>query len=234
MNKSKIIKIIGFIVLDLILLFGYLYIRQFTSINLLRKEIEELSTLDVTKDRFNSSCVTRGGYCKVEKAIKDYLDDYAKNIQDISSMVSNEEFNNILSFSNIEKDGPSFNNSLKYLEDFSKSYNEKVEYILSRLNEDTIKNHINSYTNNSYYRSLYNELMIKDGMFNDFFKTKELMLNTKSYVNSFCNNSRDLLIFLRDHSDSWFLEDGEIKFRNHDEYNEYIQLLDKVNKDENN
>lgn len=227
-KSSKIIKgIYTFILLDIIVI-GLLYIYQIYSLTQLKNEVKEFAYMDVTKDRYNSADVCFGSYRIVEDAIKDYLDDFAVNIQEASNLVTSDKFNNLLSYDNIEKDGPNFEESFTYLDNVSKTYDKKVEYLLSRLDEDTIKNFINSRTNNLYYRDLYKELMLEDNMLLDFYNTKDLLTSTQKEVYEYIENSKAVLTFLKEHPDSWILEDKEVKFKNHDDYNTYIELISKI------
>ena len=229
MKSNKRIKFIyAFILIDLLLI-GLLFAYQIYSVNQLKAEVKELSYLDITKDRYNSANICFGGYRVVEDAIKKYLDDFAVNIQEASNIASDEEFNSILSYKNIESDGPNFEKSFTYLDEVSKKYNNKIEYLLGRLKEDTIKNYINSYTKSVYYRDLYIELMLEDNMLLEFYTTQELLLNTKNYVNEYITLSNKVLTFLKEHPDSWFLDNGEVKFKNH---NDYLDLLNKIDENE--
>ena len=230
--KNKTIKrLFVFIVFD-ILLIGLLYLYQIFSINQLKSEVRELSNLDITKDRYNSANICFGSYRIVEDTIKDYLDDFAVHLQNASNLVTDEEFNNILSYKNIEVDSPNFEVSLTYLESVREKYNKEVEYLLGRLEEDTIKSAINSRTNNAYYRNLYVELMLEDNMLLEFYSSKQLLVDTKKYVITYIDTSEELLNFLKEHPDSWFLEEGEVKFKNHDDYNSYLTLLNKIQENE--
>ena len=227
-SKKKIILIIGFILFDLLLIGSLFFLYQIANENKLRVEVLELSKLDIMKDRYNRSYRTIGAYRKVERAIKDYLDDYAVHIQELSKLVDDNQLKTVLSIENIEKEN-SFEESISYLDESLKQYNTKIEYLLGRLNEDTIKNSINDYTKSPYYRNLYIELMLDDSIKNDFFGTKELLMTIKTKMNQKLNSMKDALIYLKDHRDAWFIEDGEIKFRDQGEYNYYNELLSKIN-----
>ena len=126
-SKKKFFLIFLFIVLDMFLLVGFLVIRDATSLNDLKKEAKVLSKLDITKDRYNTRIKSSGDYAVVEKAMKSYLDDSAVLMQDILGIINDEKLTKILSFDNYSKDGPEFTESLKYLEDTKKSFNNNVE-----------------------------------------------------------------------------------------------------------
>ena len=71
-TKRKFFFIFLFVLLNMFLLVSFLVIRDATRLNNLKKEVNSLSKLDVTKDRYNLKIKTSGKYGVVEKAIKKY------------------------------------------------------------------------------------------------------------------------------------------------------------------
>ena len=53
MTRKKFFLIFCFLIIDIILIVGFLVIRDATSFNELKKEVYSLSKLDLTKDRYN-------------------------------------------------------------------------------------------------------------------------------------------------------------------------------------
>lgn len=231
-GKKKFFLIFLFIVLDMFLLVGFLVIRDATSLNDLKKEAKVLSKLDITKDRYNTRIKSSGDYAVVEKAMKSYLDDSAVLMQDILGIINDEKLTKILSFDNYSKDGPEFTESLKYLEDTKKSFNNNVEKLFDKLDEDNAKKYINSKIDDPYYRDLYVELMLTEDRKNEFIKNKEILNKTKDKVNNVLDTSTEILNFLKNNKDNWVLEDNEIKFKNRDLYNQYNAYISKIQKKE--
>lgn len=231
-NKKKFFLVFLFILLDMFLLIGYLVIRDATMLNDLKKEVRSLSKLDITKDRYNKSIKTSGDYAVVEKSIKTYLDDYAVLLQDVLSVVKDPKLVKILSYDNYSKDGPEFTESLKYLEDTKKEFNDNIDTLLGNLEEDKIKNYINDKVDDPYYRNLYIELMLTEKRKEDFQQTKDLLNDTKSKVNNVLDTSTEVLTFLKNNKDNWVLEDNEIKFKNRDLYNQYNEYISRIQKKE--
>ncbi len=217
-----------FLVLDVLLIGGVLFFRYQANLNILRKEIEALTALDITKDRYNLPLKTKGRCRVVEKAIKEYLDSYALGVQELSTMVSEEELHSLLSYDNYETDGPLFEQSTAYLNDFHERYMKQIDALLSNLEEDSIKNYINGYTDDSYCRRLYQQYMFEDSMLDDFLHTKELLINTKNSMNVFYQTHIEIFDFLKNHVDSWNLHDGEIEFANNELYSQYQSYLSKI------
>lgn len=210
------------------LLIGFLVIRDATFLNTLRKEIGELTKLDITKDRYNSKIKSKGNYAIVEEAIKEYLDDYAVNLQDVLSVTGDNNLRKILSYDNYKKDGPEFKESLKYLTETKSEFNKKIDLLIERASEDKISGYINQKIADPYYIDLYNELMLNDDMVNDFEETRTLLQKNKVKVNNVFDVSSEVLNFLIAHKDSWSVEEGEIKFLTNDLYNQYVTLVGKL------
>lgn len=227
-TKKKIFLVLGFIVLDIFLVVLFFTIRDNVMLNSLKKEVNQLNKLDVTKDRYNRKIVTKGGYAIVETAIKEYLDDYAVLLQDSLEVVKNPELTKILSYDNYVNDGPDFVKSLDYLNKNKESFNKNIDLLLSDLEEDKIKNYINDKTDSEYYRKLYVEFMLNDDMMDSFTDTKKLLTHTKAQMNNIYDTSIEVLTFLSNNKDNWKVEDGEIKFLEEDLFNQYNSLISKL------
>ena len=61
-TRRKFFVVFCFIILNAFLLVGFLVIRDATSINKLKKEVGELSKLNILEDRYNRPIKTKGGY----------------------------------------------------------------------------------------------------------------------------------------------------------------------------
>ena len=228
--RKKFFLAFCFIILDAFLVIGFLIIRDATSINMLNKEVEELTKLNITTDRFNRNIRTSGRYAVVEAAIKNYLDKYALDVQEASSIVTDPNFLGILSYENYIADGPEFEHSISYLEASKKDFNDKMDRLLLCLDKDNIMNNIYEKMDDRYYISLYQKLMFGDEMIDGLEQSEKLFYSTRDKFNNYFDVSLDVLNFLKSYKDSWKLEDGEIKFENEDLYNYYMSLVKKVQK----
>lgn len=227
-SRKKFFITFCFILLNAFLIVGFLVIRDATSLNQLKKEMNELTKLNVTTDRFNRKIKTTGGYAAVEISIKEYLDGYAVGVQDINSLVHDPQLSKILSYENYLEDGPDFKNSIAYLEEAKDTFNTEIDQLLEDLEEDHIMEHIHTRTNDTYYVSLYEQLML-DGEINDeLYQSKDLFSKTKVQVNSIYDTSLAILNFLIAYDGSWKLEDGQIKFANDELCQYYNSLIAKV------
>lgn len=233
MKNKKFFIIFCFILIDVFLVVGFLVIRDSISFNKLKSEVNELTKLDITKDRYNRKIKSHGDYAIVERSIKDYMDNYAVNIQYLSKMMNDEKLSSILSYGNYEKDGPLFKESLSYLEQSKKEYNEKIDTLITNLDDENIDNYIHTKIDDTYYVSLYHELIFETQMIDNLRDTKSLLEESKDKMNLIYDTCIETLNYLSLYNDKWKLEDGEIKFQTEDMYNYYMGLVSKIQKKDN-
>ncbi len=227
-SRKKFLLVFGFIVLNMFMLVSFLVIRDATMENELKNEMEYLSKLDITKDRYNKKTVTRGKYAVVEKSIKKYLDDYHLELQEVLKLINDKELTTILSYDNYSTDGPEFTKSLEYLKTSKETFNKKVDDLINKFGDEEIKNSIYKSTKEEYYVNLYDKLMLSSNMRSNYNSTIELLKSTKSRMNNVYDTSIEVLNFLVLYKDDWVVEDGEIKFKTQDLYNYYNELISKV------
>lgn len=227
-SRKKFLLVFGFIVLNMFMLVSFLVIRDATMENELKNEVEYLSKLDITKDRYNKKTVTRGKYAVVEKSIKKYLDDYHLELQEVLKLINDKELTTILSYDNYSTDGPEFTKSLEYLNTSKETFNKKVDDLINKFGDEEIKNNIYKSTKEEYYVNLYDNLMLSSNMRSNYNSTIELLKSTKSRMNNVYDTSIEVLNFLVLYKDDWVVEDGEIKFKTQDLYNYYNELISKV------
>ena len=227
-SRRKFVLVFCFIILDAFLLVGFLVVRDATSINKLKKEIHELTKLNVTTDRYNRKIQTSGKYAIVEESIKDYLDSYALEVQSVSEKIHDPQLSKILSYDNYLEDGPDFKNSIAYLEESKEDFNQQIDALLYDLEEEQIMNNIYDRTDDSYYVSLYQELMFDENMTDELQQSRELFQQTRVKVNEVYDVSLSVLNFLTTYNDSWELDDGQIKFKTPELCQYYESLIAKV------
>ena len=227
-TKKRVVLILVIIIIDVILVASYLVFKDATALNKFNHEMEEIKKLDISSDNYDREIKSTGNYAVVEKAIKDYLNDYSSNIEDTLSVINDTKLMGILSYDNYTKDGPDFKDSISYLNSEHEKFNKDIDKLISMLEEENIKEYIRTKTKNDYYISLYEDFMLDDIMLDQFNKNKDLLENSKIKVNNVLETSLEVLNFLVTYKDSWVTEDGEIKFQTEDLYNYYNTLISKL------
>lgn len=224
-DRKRFLLIFFVILLNMFLIVGFLVIRDAIYENQLRVEVDKLTKLDMTKDRYNTKIKSKGSYALIEKAIKEYLDDYAVNLQKALDIVNDEEFRNLLLLENYMTDGPEFEKSINYIDQKQEEFNKNMEVLIEKCDEEKIKEHIKKVVVDPYYISLYDELMLGDMLDKNFLNSKDILEKNKEKVNVIFNTSKELFNFLKIHATEWVVEDGEIKFKTQeliDQYNNYV------------
>ena len=226
-NKKKFFIIFLFIILDAFLLVGYLVIRDKTNLSNLKKEVNEINKLDVTKDSYNRRIKTSGDYALVEKTIKNYLNDYSKGVQEVKSDMNDTKLTKILSYDNYTSDGFEFTESYKYLEEEKKEFNEKIDLLIDK----SSKKYIEKYIKDKYYNNLCTELLITEKRMKSLEETKQTLEEIKTKVNKIIDTSTEVLNLLKENKDVCTLEDGQIKIKSKPVYDKYNELTNKIKED---
>ena len=226
-QKKKVILTSLIIFFDAILLVSIVTIRNATMKNNLKKEVKDLVVLDFSKDRYNTKMKTSGKYGKIEKTIKNYLDDYAVLLQDVLEDIHDEKLTKVLSYDNYKADGPEFKKSLEYITNAKKEFNTNVDKLIADAEEKNIVSYGQEHLNDNSI-GMYKELMLNYGLLNNFKETQTTLYDTKIRVNNIYDTSTEVLNFLVKNKDNWTLENGEIKFKTQALYNDYNNMIKKV------
>ena len=230
-NKKKFFIIFLFIILDAFLLVGYLVIRDKTNLSSLKKEVKELEKLDITKDNFDRRIKTSGDYALVEKTIKNYLDDYSNDVQDVKESMNDTKLTKILSYDNYSTDGFEFNESFKYLNTKKEDFNKKIDSLIERSNKEYIEKYIDKKIEDKYYNNLCKELMITKSRMKSIEETKTTLDGIKNKVNKVIDTSNEILTLLKDNQGDCVLEEGQIKFKSKGVFDKYNELINKIKED---
>lgn len=226
---KKILYVIMFLFIDVLLCASLYFIIDAANINNLKKEVKELTNLNMSIDRYNRKSKTIFKYKVVETTIKDYFDSFTVRMNDIYNIVNDEDFIKILSYDNYLNDGPEFNNSINYINDNKKRFNDIVDEMIYDLDENNIKELIRKKINDEYYISLYDKMIFNEDFVKQYEENRVLLDEIKNKYNNRFDVCLEIINFLKLYKDNWKLEDGEIKFSNEDLYNYYSILISKVN-----
>lgn len=226
-KRNVIIVVIALFIIVLALL-GYFLYTDLKQEDILREEISTLTSKDITKDRYNSSTKTRGDYAVVEKAIKDYLDEYAVTCQRVLAIMEDKTLINMLSASNYQKDGPDFNSSKKYLKDTKTKLNEDLDRLTTMTSSKEIMKHIEECKLDKYYTDLYRELMLNGIAEKDFETAKDYLESASERVNNLLNVEEEVINLLVTNKGKWKIQNDKIVFDEVNTLNRYNELIKKV------
>lgn len=226
-TKKKVGILISVVILCVTLVVGYLTIVYTYQEYRLKEEINKLSVLDISKDKFNTKYVTLGDYRIVEKSIKEYLNEYASCMQEINSLVNNNKITKLLSYDNLNTEN--YNDSIDYVNNSLDIINKDIDKLIDLSEEESIRNYILKYDLDKYYVDLYNDYMFSDEISSKFNLDSDYLLKYREAINTKLSACSDVFKFLNENSDdNYSFEDGEIKFKTNellDQYNQYIELI---------
>ena len=227
-KKKRNVKLIGTIVGVIVIIsciLAYIVIKDLKQEDILRAEIMNLSKKDFTTDRYNTNIKTHGDYAVVEKTIKEYLDEYATDLQSLSDVTKDEKIKSILSAENYQKDGPEFKETKKYLNDVKVNFNTKINSLTSMTSEDEIMKKIEDKKLSKYYVDLYRELMLSESADSDFKKSQENLKELSDTINKILNTEEAVIDLLINEKGKWTIEENKIVFQSTDTLNKYNELI---------
>ena len=221
--KNKLVYVLIIVVL-LFIGVGIFSIINRVNDNKLRKEVNELSSLDFYEDNFDREYVTSFGYKNVEEAIKNYLNDYSIELKNMKSITEDKELKSILTIDNYKSDGPKFTKSHEYIKNNKTKYNDSIDKLIKMSDKDTFNSNINKYTKSKKYINLYKELIEKEKLIEKV-DNKVLLENNKTNINKTLDNTDKVLSFLTKNEKSWEIDDGKLKFTSEKLLKEYNKMI---------
>jgi len=228
-KQRKLFLFICFIIIDLLLVSGILLLRDVTLKNILSNEANALGDLNFFKDDHSYSIKSRGNYAVIEEAIKDYLSNYATLVQKVANASNGVELSGLLLTSSIESDGPLFEQTLKYLDEYQVEFNQDMDEVFYYLDDNlSIDNYITQYTDNQEVIELYQELITKNHFSEKLENSKQQLVIERIDTNSYIDSVRAVIMFLKDNSNNYTISNGQVTFNDSNLLNEYVKLKDKT------
>ena len=228
--KKKIVIIIAIILILIIGTIAYFVISDLKQEEKLRTEMDEVYSLmgsenidySQIEERLNG-VVTKGDYATIEKALKNFLSDSVENNTRIYEILADERIVNNLTPENYRTDGPEFVQTKEYLANTIKELQECKEKYANYLTEENIMSYISDKNIDTYYIDLYkNEITgetedEENTVVDDIDETLEILNITQEVIN-----------FLAEIKNSWYIENDNIYFNSEDMSNKYIELISKI------
>lgn len=230
--KKKIILIVVILLLIAGGTIAYLYMTDMKQEEILIQEVNKISELDLSSDDVDMDIKTKGDYAIVEKAIKDYINEYSNITKATMNIVNDEKVEDILSIENYKKDGPDFVETKKYVENSKKEFNDNIQKLIELTNEESIKKNIEKANlTDNYYLELYNNLMLGEEMSQDLKDTEADLVDSKEMLNEVYDTQENVIDFLVKNKGKWSIEGDELQFESDDLANKYEELIDSLPKE---
>lgn len=223
-GSRRALLISCFLVVDILLVVGIVFVCSATLTTSLEKEVNSLASLDFYKDRFNTEIKSDGNYGKVEEAIKMYLDDYALRVQNILNNIDYEKLDGFTSKEYLKSS--IFENDLLYLENLKKEFNVGIDDLINET-DDVIYNNVYNYIDNFYFVKLYNKV-VDEKIIEVINDNRNDLKFKKSSLNFYIDSIYNYISFLKQNSNNYIVTGGNIWFNNNELKVEYFNLLEKI------
>lgn len=233
MKKYKLKKrgvLLGsiFLAVTIIIMIIILTTRNIIMQKRLSNEVDRLTAMNIMTDKYDTKIQAKGNYGKIEKAIKFYLKDYSDSLQEVIRIINDEKLQKILSAENYKNDGPEFKNTIAYLEETQKSFNENMNNLVKLSEKEEIMKYIKREKLDKYYTKLYQNYMFDEGIETNI-KDSQLQLEaTTNSINNLINIDLEVIRFLIANKDEWKVEEDAIVFYKESLLNRYNELVSKI------
>lgn len=228
--KKKILIFIGVIVLIVVALVAYTVVSDLKQEEVLKQEIVNVSNKNILTDNFDVEVKTTGDYAYVEEAVKQYYKDLSDSAKKINYYLNDEELTNILAPENLEKNRPDFDESKELLNEARQNTTDAINRISDLCEEETIKNLLDKDKVDKYYIDLYEDLMYTDKDLKELQETKQEMDTLSQNLNLFLDKVEEMLTFLENNNNYWYIENNQIYLETEDLVEEYNNLYSELNK----
>lgn len=227
MKKKNLIYMVFFLVLLLILVFGYFSIYRQSQEEKLIYNVEKIAQQDFL-EKMSFSSNSQGNYLLLEEAIERYLDDFYQQYQKVAKYALRDETLSLLSVSNYSKDGKEFTKSISYVKEEKASFNQDMEKLLSFCKKSKVYQYSKELKLPTYYQNLFQDMIFKHGIYDQLLELKKSFLESQDSMNQVYDVSLDVFSFLKSHSDNWKVENDEIQFSTNQLVKEYQSLVSSI------
>lgn len=228
---TKFAIIVGIIILVIVALIAFFVIRDLKQEEKLNEELNSLADLldefpinyDKVNEKINQT-ITSGNYYKVEKSYKDFSSDIVASLKKLDDAIDEDTLSNMLTASNIEKDGPNFEKTKAYLENSKKTLDEVSSEMDSYFSEEKVLSYINDKNLDDYYIDIYKKYAIDDST-----SDKEDISKTLNQLKDILDKEEAVIDFLIKNKNSWKLEDDTLVFYSKTLSDQYENLTNELN-----
>ena len=231
-KKKKIVNII--LSLLLITIFIITVLMAFNNIKqerIIKNELKIINTLHASKDTIDMKIKSNGYHSKVEKAIKEYYEDFFNK----KKIFNNNRAESLFNTFTIDylKENKSKLKKLKLdkmIDTKTRELNTAVDGIIQMLDGSNIMSYVYKYDLKNYYNNFYRKNMVSK---NDNV-IKEEWTNLKELNSQKIGYLKEILKILIDNNEDWYIKDDNLYFSNDkilDKYNKLHSLIYDIDND---
>lgn len=221
MKKQK--TIIAILVVVAIIVIGVVLFLVYRDISAKNKLTEEINSLSETN--INMEIKTSGQYGIVEKLVKEDFKTYYDSINTLRE--NYDEVANIkaLNIENYKNDGPEFNTTLETLNTIKTEDQNLIATLNDLIDETKIEEKASNNGLKGKYVQEYKDILAQIKLSDGVNKIKETDAKFDGYLNSLI----DVLTYMKDNKDVWFIENDTLKSNSQTFIDEYNKKVDQTN-----
>lgn len=221
MKKQK--TIIAILVVVAIIVIGVVLFLVYRDISAKNKLTEEINSLSETN--INMEIKTSGQYGIVEKLVKEDFKTYYDSINTLRE--NYDEVANIkaLNIENYKNDGPEFNTTLETLNTIKTEDQNLIATLNDLIDETKIEEKASNNGLKGKYVQEYKDILAQIKLADGVNKIKETDAKFDGYLNSLI----DVLTYMKDNKDVWFIENDTLKSNSQTFIDEYNKKVDQTN-----
>ena len=221
MKKQK--TIIAILVVVAIIVIGVVLFLVYRDISAKNKLTEEINSLSETN--INMEIKTSGQYGIVEKLVKEDFKSYYDSINTLRE--NYDEVANIkaLNIENYKNDGPEFNTTLETLNTIKTEDQNLIATLNDLIDETKIDEKASNNGLKGKYVQEYKDILTQIKLADGVSKIKETDAKFDGYLNSLI----DVLTYMKDNKDVWFIENDTLKSNSQTFIDEYNKKVDQTN-----
>jgi len=223
---NKIVKstLITLLIILTILVIG-VGIKNYKEKRLVKEELEIINSLNASFDTIDMDIKANGNYGKVEKAMKEYYQDYFSK-KKIFNDNRVEALFNILTVDYLKENKSKLKklNLKKTIDTKTNELNEAVNDIIDMLNSDNIMSYVDKYDLPSYYNYFYRDIMVS----NNDSKIQKEWRDLIEKNNKKAGYLKEVIDILVNNTNNWYIKDDTLYFSSDsllEKYNELHSLI---------
>lgn len=234
---TKIAIIIGIIIIAIVAVFVAMIVKDLKQEKTLNNELnslyDSLESFPLNYDEINTKlnqAVTTGSYYEVETAVKAYASDIVTSLKQLDDLINEDSISNVLSASNMKKDGPKFTETKQYLKESRESVDKIHSDISNYFTEEKAMTYIENKQLDNYYVELYKKYAT-DSDTSSLEQDRKEITDTLDQLKALLSKQEEIIDFLVKNKRSWKIEDNTLVFYSQslsDQYNKLTSELEKL------
>lgn len=231
-KRTKILSVVGIIVLIMIAGILYLVALDEKQNELLTEELAQINSYAQSENINNEELqailnrtVTTGDYAKIEVACKQYLTDLLDRQEKIKQILEDEELTKILSAENYQADGPEFVNTKQYITTTKTNLNQYMGELIQLLSKEKMVSYIEKQNIDASDIEIYEQDLAEQ--INEE-ELKDELQSSVGEITKILDIAEKVIDFLVENKQNWKVEGENIIFENvtlSDQYNTLIAEL---------